>query len=103
MSNNKKFVHHLTDHDGKDPFPPAEPTPKCFCGLPAFVKQSRHPLSSGRAFFCCQLRRRTPSNSNGSLDGCNFYQWIDGDEKIDRRIMFFPYDPWKSCPYPEFV
>jgi hypothetical protein len=24
-------------------------------------------------------------------------------KKFDRHIMFFPYDPWKSCSYPEFV
>jgi hypothetical protein len=50
LSNNNEFVNHLMDHDGKGPFPPVEPTPKCLCGLLAFVKQSRHPLSGGRAF-----------------------------------------------------
>jgi hypothetical protein len=54
-------------------------------------------------FFLLSTSASRPSNSNGSLDGCNFYQLIDGDEKFDRRIMFFPYDPWKSVLYPEFV
>ena len=97
-----KFVHHPEDYDGKGPFPPAKPTPVCHCGLPAFVKQSWHPFSPGHAFYCCQLRRR-PSNLECALDRCKFYQWIDGEDMVDTKIMLFPYDPWKSCPYEEFV
>jgi hypothetical protein len=66
------------------------------------VKQSRHPQSAGRAFYVCQLKRRPPT-LDAYLEGCNFYQWIDGHEKFNPLIMLFPYDPWKSCPYPEFV
>ena len=101
-ANNNQFVHHPKDHGAIDPFLPAEPTPLCYCGLPTFVKQSRHPASTGRAFYCCQLKRRPPT-LDAYLEGCNFYQWIDGDEIFDPLIMLFPYDPWKSVPYLEFV
>jgi hypothetical protein len=37
------------------------------------------------------------------LQGCSFYQWIDGDEMFDPMIMLFPYDLWKSVPYSKFV
>jgi hypothetical protein len=74
----------------------------CACGLPAFVTQSRHPESAGCAFYCCELRRR-PSQLRSLIDGCNFYQWIDGDEMFNPSIMLFPYDPWKSSSYDEFV
>jgi hypothetical protein len=102
VRNENRFVHHPKDHGGIGPFPPALLTPLCACGLPAFVKQSRHPQSAGRAFYCCQLRR-CPSQLRSFIDGCNFYQWMDGDEMFDPSIMLFPYDPWKSCPYDEFV
>ncbi|CAD6240396.1 unnamed protein product [Miscanthus lutarioriparius] len=42
-ANNNQFVHHPKDHGAIGPFVPAEPTPLYYCGLPAFVKQSRHP------------------------------------------------------------
>jgi hypothetical protein len=58
VRNDNQFVHHLKDHDGIDPFLPAEPTPLCYCGLSAFVKQSRHLALAGHAFYCCQLKRR---------------------------------------------
>jgi hypothetical protein len=54
VPNDTHFVHHPRDHGGMGPFPPAEPTPLCYCGLPAFVKQLRHPTSAGRPLYCCQ-------------------------------------------------
>ena len=92
VPNNNQFVHHPKDHGGIGPFLPAEPTLLCYCGLPAFVKQSRHPASAGRAFYCCQLKRHPPT-LDAYLEGCSFYQWIDGDEMFDPLIMLFPYDP----------
>jgi hypothetical protein len=100
--NDNRFVHHPKDHGGTGPFPPALPTPLCHCGLPGFVKQLRHPKSAGRALYCCQLRHHR-SALDSFVEGCNFYQWIDGDEMFDLSIMLFPYDSWKSCPYDEFV
>jgi hypothetical protein len=44
-----------------------------------------------------------PTNSLHDIQGCDFYRWIDGHDKWDRRIMYFPYDPWKSVPHTEFV
>jgi hypothetical protein len=102
VANDTHFVHHPRDHGGMGPFLPAEPTPLCYCGLPAFVKQSRHPTSAGRAFYCCQLKSRPPT-LDAYLQGCNFYQLIDGDEMFDPMIMLFPYGPWKSVPCSEFV
>jgi hypothetical protein len=102
VPNNNQFMHHLKDHDGIGPFVLAEPTSLCYCGLPAFVKQSRHPASAGRAFYYCQLKR-SPPTLDAYLERCSFYQWIDGDEMFDPSITLFPYDPWKSVPYSEFV
>jgi hypothetical protein len=65
------------------------------------VKQSRHPASAGRAFYYCQLKRHPPT-LDAYLEGCSFYQWIDGDEMFESLIMLFPYDPWKSVPYAEY-
>jgi hypothetical protein len=100
--NDTHFVHHPKDHGGMGHFLPAEPTPLCYCGLLAFVKQSRHPTSARRAFYCCKLKSRPPI-LDAYLQGCSFYQWIDGDEMFDPMIMLFPYDPWKTVPYSEFV
>ncbi|CAD6263145.1 unnamed protein product [Miscanthus lutarioriparius] len=102
VPNNNQFMHHLKDHGGIGPFLPAEPTPLCYCGLPIFVKRLRHPASTGCAFYCCQLKCRPPT-LDSYLEGCSFYQWIDGDEMFDPSIMLFPYDPWKSVPYLKFV
>ncbi|GJN18436.1 hypothetical protein PR202_gb05599 [Eleusine coracana subsp. coracana] len=33
---------------------------------------------------------------------CHFFQWIDGPDKYDPRIMLFPYDNKASSPYAEF-
>ena len=102
VRNENRFVHHPKDHGGIGPFPPTIPKPFYACWLPTFVKQSRHHKSAERALYYCQLRRH-PSQLGSFIDGCNFYQWIDGDEMFDPNIMLFPYDPWKSCPYDEFV
>lgn len=102
MPEHQLFPHHPKDNGGYGPFLPALPTPRCYCGFLAFVKQSRHPESAGHAFYVCQLKRRA-SSVDSYLQGCNFYQWIDGHDKFDKMIMLFPYDPWKSCPYDEFA
>ena len=92
VPNDNQFVYHLKDHGAIGPFLPAEPTPLCYCGLSAFVKQSRHPASAGRSFYYCQVKRRPPT-LDAYLEGCNFYQWIDDDEMIEPLIMLFPYNP----------
>ena len=102
VPNDNQLVHHPKDHGAIGPFLLVEPTPLCYCGLSVFVKQSRHPASVGRAFYCCQLKRRPPT-LDAYLEGCSFYQWIDGDEIFEPLIMLFPYDPWKSVPYAEYV
>jgi hypothetical protein len=88
------------DHGAFGPLLPALPTPVCYCGLPAYVKQSRHPGSAGRAFYLCKLKRRPPT-LDAYLSGCNFFQWIDGHEMFDPLIRLFPDDPWNSCSYSE--
>ncbi|CAD6266074.1 unnamed protein product [Miscanthus lutarioriparius] len=102
VPNKNQFMHHPKDHGAIGPFLPALPTPLSYCGLLAFVKQSRHPESARHAFYVCQLKHRPPT-LDAYLEGCSFYQWIDGDEMFDPSIMFFPSDPWKSVPYLEFV
>jgi hypothetical protein len=105
VRNDNQFMRHPKDHGGICPIVLAEPAPLCYCGLPAFVKQSRHPASARHAFYCCQLKRckRRPPTLDAYLEGCSLYQWIDGDEMFEPSIMLFPYDPWKSVPYSEFV
>jgi hypothetical protein len=103
VRNDNQFVHHPKDYGAIDPFLPVEQTPLCYHRLPAFVKQSRHPASAGHAFYCCQLKQRPPT-FDAYLEGCNFYQWIDGDEMFDLLIMLFSYAPTLCCfLYSEFV
>ena len=46
---------------------------KCDCGLPAASRTvSKDGPNQGRAFFTC---------GNPKMDGCNFFQWIDGQRK----------------------
>jgi hypothetical protein len=61
VPNDNQFVRHPKDHGGIGPFLPAEPQLLCYCGLPIFVKQSKHPTLAGRAFYCCQLKQRPPT------------------------------------------
>jgi hypothetical protein len=100
FSKNKLFLRYK-DHGAYGPFLLALPTLLCDCGLPAFVSQSRHPNSAGHAFYVCQLKR--PPRLDSYLNACNFFRWIDGHEMFDPLIRLFPYDPWKSWPYDEFV
>ncbi|CAD6252531.1 unnamed protein product [Miscanthus lutarioriparius] len=51
VPNDKQFLHHPKDHGAFGPFLPALSTPLCHCGLPSFVKQSRHLESARRAFY----------------------------------------------------
>ena len=37
------------------PVPPALPVPKCECGIPAEVKQSRWPTTAARAYYMCSV------------------------------------------------
>jgi len=101
FTKNKQFLHYPKDHGAFGPFVPALSTPLCDCGLLAFVSQSRHPELAGRAFYVCQLKRS--STLDAYLEGCNFFRWIDGHKMFDPLIRLFPYDPWKSWPYPKFV
>ena len=57
LRHNKQFLHCLKDDGAFGPFLPALPTPLCDCGIPAFVKQSKHSKSASRAFYTCQLKR----------------------------------------------
>ena len=72
VTNNNQLVHHPKDHGAIGSLLPAEPTPLCYCGLAAFMKQSRHPASAGHAFYCCQLKQR-PRTLDAYLEGCIFY------------------------------
>jgi hypothetical protein len=58
---------------------------------------------SWACFLLLPKLKRRPPTLDAYLEGCSFYQWIVGDEMFDPLIMLFPYDPWKSVPYSEFV
>ncbi|CAO2047495.1 unnamed protein product [Urochloa humidicola] len=74
------------------PVPPAVPIPNCDCGNPAKVKQSNHPDTAARAYYLCGDHR--------DWEMCNFFQWIDGLEMFDPRILHFK--QWRSTPYEKF-
>ncbi|CAO2189186.1 unnamed protein product [Urochloa humidicola] len=63
------------------PVPPAVPVPNCDYGNPAKVKQSNHPDTAARAYYLCGDHR--------DWEMCNFFQWIDGPEMFDPRILHF--------------
>jgi hypothetical protein len=90
VRNNKQFLHYPKDHGAFGPFLPALSMPLCDCGLPAFVKHSRHPELAGRAFYVCQLKH--PPTLDAYLEGCNFFRWIDGNKMFDPLIRLFLYD-----------
>ncbi|TVU34630.1 hypothetical protein EJB05_16471 [Eragrostis curvula] len=71
------------------PVPPTLPVPNCECGHPAVVQQSRHRVTAARAFYECRS------------DECFFFQWIDGQEMYDPRILLFPWNR-KSFEYKAF-
>ncbi|CAO2038187.1 unnamed protein product [Urochloa humidicola] len=74
------------------PVPPALPIPNCDCGKPAQVTQSMHPDTAARAYYTC-------SDYRGS-EKCYFFQWIDGPEMVDKRILHFK--RWGTKPYDRF-
>ncbi|KAF8659442.1 hypothetical protein HU200_058471 [Digitaria exilis] len=81
------------DVSSKDaPVPPALPSPQCECGKPARVTQSMHPDTAARAYYKCGDHR--------DWEQCNFFQWIDGPEKVDERILLFR--PSSSKNYESF-
>ncbi|CAO2168708.1 unnamed protein product, partial [Urochloa humidicola] len=60
--------------------------------LPAKVKQSNHPGTAARAYYLCGDHR--------DWEMCNFFQWIDGPEMFDPRILHFR--QWRSSLYEKF-
>jgi hypothetical protein len=39
------------------PVPPRYPVPKCCCGKPCGITQSKHKATAGRAYYCCRDQR----------------------------------------------
>jgi hypothetical protein len=73
-------------YDEDAPVSPALPVPVCRCepgNQLAVVQQSRHPKTTGRAFYICKW------NYLGNPCHCFFFQWIDGPDKFDPRIWLF--------------
>ncbi|KAF8675232.1 hypothetical protein HU200_047902 [Digitaria exilis] len=87
--------------DAHGPIPPDLSVPNCCYGVPAEVKQSRHPKTAGRAYYICRFKYERARYPYESLP-CWFFQWIDGPEKFDPRIRLFPYESQKLVPYHEF-
>lgn len=108
------------DVSSKDaPVPPALPSPQCECGKPARVTQSMHPDTAARAYYKCGDHRVSSCHPRFVLvdtifsthsvtflrlmqdwEQCNFFQWIDGPEKVDERILLFR--PSSSKNYESF-
>lgn len=80
--------------------PPSVPVPNCRCDVPAWVTQSRHTKTAGRAYFCCRMKFYLDPTKAAP---CYFFQWIDGPDKFDPRIRLFPYNERSELkPYEEF-
>ena len=86
--------------DDEAPVPSRFPVPYCLCGVPAWVAQSRHRKTAGRAYYCCWNKFEMDPYKGVR---CYFFQWIDGKEKFDPRIRLFPYIESKEIkPYDKF-
>lgn len=101
-SRKRKIVY--SEYDENAPVPSPLPIPNCECGIPAEVKQSRHPKTAARAYYTCS-REWSVTMCFGcpiTCNPCDFFQWIDGPEKFDPRIRLFPYHENETKPYHEF-
>ncbi|RCV06566.1 hypothetical protein SETIT_1G173000v2 [Setaria italica] len=91
------YMHYVGESDVDAPVPSAHLVPDWSCGMPAEVKQSRHPKIVGRAFYVCKWKfDPMPATS------CNFFQWIDGPDIYDPRIHLFSYVSTELKPYHQF-
>ena len=104
------------------PVPPPLPVPNCECGKPSKVTQSMHPDTAAQVYYLCGDYRVSRfcvywlhyniswfecwmMNRNiyfgADIGHVLFFQWIDGPEMVDRRILLFrqcgktPYDKFK--------
>ncbi|KAF8649674.1 hypothetical protein HU200_064214 [Digitaria exilis] len=93
---NDRAQKNYPDVSSKDILvPPALPSPQCECGKPARVTQSLHPDTAAREYYKCGDHRLMQD-----WEQCNFFQWIDGPEKVDERIFLFR--PSSSKHYESF-
>ncbi|RCV18368.1 hypothetical protein SETIT_3G295500v2 [Setaria italica] len=91
------YVCYVGKSNAGGPIPPTLLIPLCRCGVQAEVKQSRHPKIAGRAFYVCKwIFDPMPAAP------CDFFQWIDGPNKYDRRIRLFLYHSTELKPYHQF-
>ncbi|KAF8652050.1 hypothetical protein HU200_062994 [Digitaria exilis] len=102
MLRQRGYGQYPSVEDAHGPVPPVLPIPDCCCGVPAEVKQSRHPKTAGRAYYICRFKYERARYPYESL-ACWFFQWIDGPEKFDPRIRLFPYESQKLNPPPMTV
>ncbi|RCV42969.1 hypothetical protein SETIT_9G258300v2 [Setaria italica] len=91
------YMHYSGESDVDAPVPPSLPIPDCSYGVPAEVKQSRHPKTVGRVFYVCKWKFDPMPTAP-----CNFFQWIDGPDKYNPRIHLFPYYSTQLKPYHQF-
>ncbi|RCV17710.1 hypothetical protein SETIT_3G241200v2 [Setaria italica] len=91
------YVCYVDKSNAGAPVPPALPVPLCRCGVQAEVKQSRHPKTTGRAFYVCKWTFDPMTTTP-----CDLFQWIDGSDKYDPRIRLFPYHSTELKLYHHF-
>ena len=95
LQSHKRKIWYRGEAKEDGPVPPPIPIPNCECGIPAEVKQSRHPKTAARAFYMCSknlsFKWITPHIYESSSP-CFFFQWIDGPDKFDPRIRLFAYE-----------
>jgi hypothetical protein len=86
------------------PVLPSFPEPLCFCGIPAEVKQSRRRETAARAYYMCCVKYEVLPNCGSTIvyQPCEFFQWIDGPEMYDPRILMFPHNEEETSPWCSF-
>ncbi|TKW09571.1 hypothetical protein SEVIR_6G111500v4 [Setaria viridis] len=91
------YVRHVGESNAGAPVPPILPVPLCRCGVQAEVKQSRHPKIAGRVLYVCKW-----TFDPMLAAPCDFFQWINGPDKYDPRILLFPYHSTELKPCHQF-
>ncbi|PUZ39834.1 hypothetical protein GQ55_9G374100 [Panicum hallii var. hallii] len=94
------YGQYASEYDEDAFIPSALPIPICRyypANIPTEVKQSKHPKTTGRAFYVCKWKSSSSCSSH-----CYFIQWIDGPDKFNSRIWLFLYKKCKNKPYNAF-
>ena len=88
-SRKRKIVY--SEYDENAPVPSPLPIPNCECGIPAEVKQSRHPKTAARAYYTCS-REWSVTMCFGcpiTCNPCDFFQWITDLRSLTLEFVYF--------------